>query len=200
MARPRGITLLGTLGAAVWLFGAVLGTSALAVYSSRAGESGRVDAHWPEGSSLPALDERARLVMFAHPRCPCTLASVRELQRLAAKLPEDVEILVVVNVPAGAHDEAWTDTALVREIADIPRAQTILDPGGVETERFGVETSGHVVVYDAAGHQRFEGGITSARGHEGDSAGALAILEIASGGDAHGSAAVFGCSQREKAP
>jgi len=37
-----------------------------------------------------------------------------------------------------------------------------------------------VLLYDAAGALRFSGGITAARGHEGDSMGAAAILSLLS--------------------
>ena len=44
------------------------------------------------------------------------------------------------------------------------------------------------------------GDLSFGGGHEGDSRGALAILEIAHGRDARASADVFGCAQRQETP
>ena len=47
----------------------------------------------------------------------------------------------------------------------------VLDPGGAEARRFGVATSGHVLLYDTRGDLIFSGGITPGRGEQGDNAG-----------------------------
>jgi hypothetical protein len=55
--------------------------------------------------------------------------------------------------------------------------------------------SGFTLLYDPAGRLRFAGGITSARGHEGDSFGQRRILAVLSGDPAdRADAPVFGCS------
>ena len=65
---------------------------------------------------------------------------------------------------------------------------------GIPKHRFGAETSGHTVLYDASGALRFHGGITAARGHEGGSAGRAAIVAAVRGEEPSSSAHVFGCS------
>jgi hypothetical protein len=50
-----------------------------------------------------------------------------------------------------------------------------------------------VVLYNAAGALLFSGGITAARGHEGDNAGREMVLAHLAANDAGRRAPVFGC-------
>jgi hypothetical protein len=70
----------------------------------------------------------------------------------------------------------------------------IEDEGGDEARRFGVVASGHLLVYSADGRRLFSGGITSSRGHEGDSDGKSMVLDLLKGNEKEMSAAVYGCS------
>lgn len=91
------------------------------------------------------------------------------------------------------HGELWN---MASRIPDVVLRE---DESGALARSFGVETSGHALLYASDGHLVFEGGITSARGHEGDSAGKSAILSAVLGGAPAGaSTPVFGCSLREE--
>lgn len=57
------------------------------------------------------------------------------------------------------------------------RAET--DADGKLAERFAATTLGAIVVYDATGDLQYQGGITVARGHEGDNRGKAAIFAVA---------------------
>ena len=70
----------------------------------------------------------------------------------------------------------WSDGELWQIASEIPGVDRVPDPGGAIAARFHLATSGHTVLYDAAGELRFSGGITAARGHEGDNAGRAAVL------------------------
>jgi len=64
----------------------------------------------------------------------------------------------------------------------------------VEARRFGVETSGQTLLYDAGGRLIFSGGITGSRGHAGDNAGEAALVALLTSGQADRRAtSVFGC-------
>ena len=63
-------------------------------------------------------------------------------------------------------------------LASSPDAQIFIDRGGREAARFGATTSGMLMFFDAAGTRRYAGGITIARGHEGQSAGADALSAL----------------------
>src|SRR5262249_57501676 len=93
----------------------------------------------------------------------------------------------------GGADEEKTD--LWSSAERIPGVSVALDAGGAEAKRFGAETSGAVVLYDPAGRLVFHGGITAARGHEGDSFGQQRIAAFLSGARAdRADAPVFGCA------
>jgi hypothetical protein len=138
-------------------------------------------------------------VLFAHPKCPCTHASVTELARMLARLHDQVEARVAVVRPAAVPAD-WDDTELVARALAIPGATVSRDEGGVEAARFGVKASGHVVVYDRNGRRLFSGGITSSRGHEGESFGIQRIHSLLTTGVAdRADAPVFGCAFDEPA-
>jgi hypothetical protein len=121
------------------------------------------------------------LLMFAHPRCPCTRATLSELARVMARTGGRMHASVEFIVPPG-EDPQWAQTDLWRSAAAIPETQVRLDTGGTEARRFGSATSGQVLVYDAAGRLCFAGGITAGRGHAGDNSGEDAVVAIANGG------------------
>ena len=132
--------------------------------------------------------------MLAHPQCPCTRASLGELEQIMAHLDGRIAATVLFyrpeNAPAG-----WTASDLWDKASRIPGVTAAWDSEGAEARRFGGATSGHVVVYDARGYLLFSGGITASRGHSGDNFGRKAIVSaVGSGVILRGPAPVFGCS------
>jgi hypothetical protein len=83
-------------------------------------------------------------------------------------------------MPAGA-DAAWTESDLWETAGRIPGVTVLADRDGADARRFGARTSGHALLFDNSGKLLFSGGITSARGHEGDNAGRSAILGLVEG-------------------
>jgi len=132
--------------------------------------------------------------MFAHPRCPCTRASIGELESLLARCAGQVSAHIVFLKPAGV-DEHWLKTDLWRRAAAIPGVTVHTDDGGVEARRFRSETSGNVLLYDQTGRLLFQGGITMSRGHAGDNPGRNAIIALLQHEKPQQSRTpVFGCS------
>jgi hypothetical protein len=153
-------------------------------------------ASFPAGSGVARDVRRPTLLMFAHPHCPCTRASVAELSRLMVTARERVDAHVLFIKPAGASPE-WVETDLWESAAAIPGVRVTADEGGREAARFGAGASGLTLLYGASGRLLFSGGVTAARGHEGDNAGrdALASLLAADtdGTDVELETPVFGC-------
>lgn len=155
-------------------------------------------AVWPADTRLVLSGDRPTLLFFMHPRCPCTRASVRELERTLARasLPgsRQPDLIVVAALPQGAGS-AWRDTDTLRSAAKLPRAETFWDMSGIEASRFGVTTSGTIKLYDPSGKLLFSGGITISRGHEGDSAGGDRLCSSLNGTSRvlAESTPVFGC-------
>lgn len=144
---------------------------------------------------VPVADEAApggwRLTVFAHPRCPCSGATIRELAEIAASAPELSVRVLFVN-PTGASAD-WERSANWDAASRIAGAKVARDAGGTEARRFGAETSGQAVLTDPTGHVVFRGGLTRARGRAGESAGRRAVLNWIRYGSGATEAPVFGC-------
>lgn len=186
----RTALLLATL----WIAVSAVGFGALARYDLRPGDGGHIAERWPEGSALERAADRATLVMTLHPRCPCSRASVHELEKLLARYPGRVRAHVLFLRPT-SQSPGWERTALWESASRIPGVAVRADPGGAESRRFGAATSGQAALYDARGALRFRGGVTGSRGHEGDNRNGDA-LALALTDDRAPSlvASVFGCS------
>lgn len=113
--------------------------------------------------------------MLVHPRCPCSAASLEELDRVMARAGDRVAAQVVVVTPPGLATNEH-DADLPRRAAAIRGVTVVHDANGVEADRFGVATSGQTLLYAADGRLLFAGGLTPSRGHEGDNAGRDAVL------------------------
>jgi hypothetical protein len=132
--------------------------------------------------------------MFAHPRCPCTRASIGELAQIMAQAAGGLSAHVVFLKPEDAGAD-WQDTELQRSAAEIPGVSVSSDVAGVEGERFGAKTSGHTFLFAADGRLLFDGGITASRGHAGDNVGHNSIAALLNRDAAERTRTrVFGCS------
>lgn len=196
---PPAVKLL----VAVWVAVVALGVVALWHYKLTPGAGAATALHWPTASALPRHAGQPTLVMFAHPRCPCTRASLAELKRALAPVAGKVTAEIVF-MHADGEDKNWSRTDSVERARAIPGVEIAFDEGGREAARFGVTTSGHVVLYDRDGRLSFSGGITPARNHEGDSPGRRQLVAALSRDAANGNAAlslangpVFGCALAE---
>jgi hypothetical protein len=134
--------------------------------------------------------------MFVHPHCPCTRASLGELERVLARYPNRLAAHIVFFKPAAAAGE-WLDTVLWRKAAGVPGLVLHADEAGFEARLFRSEISGQVVLYNAEGGRAFYGGITISRGHSGDNPGRLALQSAVEGKGSRTPGAlknpVFGC-------
>jgi len=191
--KPLGMAAL------LWLFGVGSGMVYVSKYKATPGETVEPSATWPAEVTLERRPGLPTLVMLAHPKCPCTRASIAELARLMERIRNRVNAKVVFLSTRGGAEFSRTD--LWSSAARIPGVEVTSDPEGAVAGRFGAVTSGEVLVYDASGRLAFHGGITPARGHEGESAGRIRILDLIEGRTPdRADAPVFGCSLREPSP
>jgi hypothetical protein len=132
--------------------------------------------------------------MAAHPRCPCTRASTSELVQVLTQAAGRVEAFILVFSPERPKP-TWVLPDRLRRLETIPGVHLIDDPGGVEAARFAALTSGYVALFAPGGRLLFHGGITRARGHEGNNAGRQALLDLIREGSTPfpSQAPVFGC-------
>jgi hypothetical protein len=193
---PRNVKAIAlwTLVGLVWLASVTAGLAWLAAYENGPGVAAHAPPHWPADSRLAHDATRPTLVMLAHPRCVCTRASLSELAELMVRAHDRPKAYVVFIKPAGTSD-AFHDTDLWDSAQRIPGVTVIRDDDGKETERFGAETSGTTLLYDAAGRLIFSGGTTGSRGHPGDNLGRASILALLNREQSlRANTAVFGCS------
>jgi hypothetical protein len=182
------------IAGAIWLVAVAAGFGVLLRYASTpVPQDGAHPGRWPATTALTKSSARSQLVLFAHPNCPCTRASVAELSRLMGRFRDRLDARVLVVQPPGAGD-GWADTGLHERARTIPGVRVAIDRDGVEARRFGAVASGTVLLYDRRGRLLFHGGITSARGHEGQSFGQQRIASLLTTGRADSNQApVFGC-------
>jgi hypothetical protein len=183
-------TVLG----ATWLAALAFGGRTLFKYETTPGSVGPVSSSWPAVSLVARQTDKPTLLMFAHPHCPCTRASIGELAQIMAHALGKVNAYVLFVKPPNAGPD-WDDTDLRASAAAIPGVTVVTDENGKEAARFGAETSGHTLVFDSNGALLFTGGITASRGHAGNNAGESAVLAaIAQKPLERGRTPVFGCS------
>ena len=189
----RGSVWLWVAGA-VWVVAVASGFVLLTAYRSRPGDAGSPPVHWPAESVLEPAHNGPTLVMFAHPKCACTRASLSELDRMLSRLPERPRTYVAFLLPAGTGGD-WRETDLWRSAEHIDGVRVFADVEGREAARFATATSGTTLLYDASGKLVFSGGITAARAHEGDSFGQERLVAVLSGHPPdRRDSPVFGCS------
>jgi hypothetical protein len=158
-ASLRKILLIGCL---VWLPAVGDGLHHVWAYENSPGRSGNSPAQWPSASYIRRND-LPTLVLFIHPYCPCSRATLGEFAILMTHSQRLVNANAVFVKPTG-FDEAWEQSDLWRSAMAIPGVTVTEDENAVEAGRFGSETSGQVALYSAAGALLFSGGITGSGG------------------------------------
>jgi hypothetical protein len=179
--------------AAVWIIAVVAGLSVVWSWENRPGAAGDAPARWPADSRLSRAPDAPTLILFAHPQCSCTRASLGEFGEILARATARPRTYIVFLKPSGFGVD-WEKTDLWRAAVTLPGVTVLRDDDGLEATRFGVITSGQTVLYDQSGELRFSGGITGARGHAGDNAGRASLVSLLNQGSTDLSAtSVFGC-------
>jgi hypothetical protein len=185
--------LLARFAVAVWLLGVGAVLFWMSRYSSTAGQSGRPPLVWPSSSALSPATTGSTLLLFVHPHCPCTRATLRELELLLAECNGALSALVLFHQPHGVPAD-WTKTDLWRAACRTKGVTAQVDRAGVEAKRFQAQTSGMALLYDTQSRLLFSGGITLARGHSGDNPGRSTIAALVRGTlSSPARTPVFGC-------
>ena len=181
----------------MWIAVVAGGVFALAKHSATPGRPAGSQA----GPLAPVVSEAASgqmtLVMFVHPQCPCSAASVEELSQLMARCGPRVNASVVV-FQSTDESEAWNHSTIWARASGITGVNVRPDPDGAVAKQAGARTSGQVFLYGTDGALLFSGGITGSRGHVGNNDGLDALTELVLGerspGPWHATGPVFGCA------
>jgi hypothetical protein len=187
------IRLAILLLALAWCGLAGLGMTAMVNYETTPAPTAKAPPNWPSGTLLARDPRRPTLVMFVHPHCPCSRASLNELATLNSRCADQASVQIILVQPEG-NAAPWENTSLAQMARRIAGATVLADRDGVEADRFRATTSGETFLYAADGRLLFHGGITPGRGHEGDSAGRAALTALIQQGEAeHRASPVYGC-------
>ncbi|MCE9554570.1 MAG: hypothetical protein K8T91_14525 [Planctomycetes bacterium] len=166
------------MAALIWLLACVAGLGWLMRYQNQPGPIAQTPSLWPSDSKIARVADGTTLIMFVHPHCPCSRASLDELERVIAQSAGKLAPRIVFIRPRGAQ-AGWQQTDLWRTASALPGAEVLTDEEGAEAVRFAATTSGHTVLFDRQGKLLFSGGITLARGHSGDNPGHTAVVTLA---------------------
>ncbi len=177
----------------------VYGMLQLTNYSVRSSDDGVIDSQTvPElfDDLHSAQHNRTCCVLFYHPKCPCTMATVRMLQRRLPAWSPRPHVVAVAWTPDGQGTD-WVESSVTRTLRSIPGVEVVPDLGGRICRRYGISTSGHVLVFGPQGDLRFSGGITPWRGHEGPGSAVASFEEAVTQSEPSGECRyrpVLGCS------
>ena len=187
------IQLRFLIAGSIWCIAIGLGFVTLERYEATPGEQGTVRSQWPEDSGVAHVPDCYNLVLALHPRCPCSRATVSELEKVLVQSPHNVCVHVLLFRPPGSGAD-WEDTGLVSKVRTLPGVLVHADDEAAIAERFGARTSGAVALYGPSGELLFRGGLTAARGHMGDAPSQDAVRDLLHGKRSDiSSAPVYGC-------
>jgi hypothetical protein len=197
--HPRNRLKLPPLASAalvLWALAVGAGWAAMTRYEFKVVDHAlTVASHWPEGL-IERSPEGPTLVVCLHPKCPCSQATLSQLERLLSRpgvVATNPTVLVVMTMPADA-DDSWTSTSVVVRSRRLPESRVEFDRDGQIAAAFGAASSGEVLLFDSTGERLFAGGATASRGHEGTSTGGDALAALLEGApSATASTPVFGC-------
>lgn len=178
---------------AVWIALVGAGFLAMLIYQHDTKPHPEIVSRWPNSTDISRDSTRCNLLVFLHPRCACSLATLNELARIQSQCQDQLAIKILMYQPADAEAD-WLESPIVDLAEQIPGAERIVDRDGVEASRFGANTSGQVILFDPNGSRVFTGGITPSRAHEGDSIGRQTIESYVCRGEISVDyAKTFGC-------
>jgi len=121
----------------LWLLTIVGGNGFLLNYGNTPGVAAAAPSDWPAGSVIEPAKDKMTLVLIAHPRCPCTRATLGELSRLMPQAHGRLTTYVLFVKPKGFPID-WEKTDLWKDASAIPDVYVSLDEEGVEAERFSI--------------------------------------------------------------
>jgi hypothetical protein len=197
-ARRVSASMRRTAVIAVLGFSAIstlIGMWALIAFEQTPGAVSAAPGRWPVSSAVKRVSGRPEIVVFVHPFCSCTDATIAELAHLSVREKPGAAAPVITVLFYRPRSSAWAPNGLWNKARDLEFAQVAWDDDGVEARRFGARTSGYVLLYNSSGSLLFRGGVTGSRGHRGDNYGLDELVaSLDSQRPAPALSRVFGCA------
>ncbi len=155
---PR-MVLYSSILAVAWIGSIAFGMRVFGRSESASGKISSVPAKFPKDAALTLASDRPTLVLLADPRRADTRATLDELAQVMTELKGTANAYVLFSRSLDAIDSELWNKALA-----IPGVTPVGDGDGIETRRFGGETSGQTLVFAPNGRLLFSGGMTQLRG------------------------------------
>lgn len=180
---------------AIWLAAVTLVFGSLGIYGSEQGPESLPPSQWPADSSLERSVDSPTLLVFVHPGCPCSRATLDNLETIASDPSLSIHLVCIGDEETSSANT--NDFGSCRQrLNDWQMRNNVSlfhDTDSQETHRFQAMTSGHCLLFDANGALQFSGGVTSSRGHQGASAGLASLQAALNGQQTNDTYPVFGC-------
>lgn len=127
------------------------------------GRNVRPQAQWPVSTQLRLDRDHGTLVVFLHPFCPCSRATLERLEQVLSDSSKKPTCCFMI-APVASSVEIDARSANLRLAKAMSPSRTFIDGNKSEARLFDPTTSGHVFYYDAGGSLRFSGGVLVERG------------------------------------
>jgi hypothetical protein len=172
------------------------GIALLFTFDQTAGAVSAVPVQWPSSSAIERPGANGALLVFVHPGCSCTVATLHEIATLSAGRNSQSRRLATTVLFYRPRNSKWLPGSLWSKVeGEIPGAHPVWDDDGREARLFGARTSGYALLYGANGDLLFDGGVTGSRGHEGGNLGIDRLrTAVDTGRPAPRGSLVFGCA------
>jgi len=122
-----------------------------------------------------------QLYVFLHPYCPCSNATLHELDSLLNKLQKTSRTILktqIIFFKPGNDIKKWEKSILWKNSHTLNNVEIRVDWDGKLSQRYQAKTSGETMLFNKDGQRLFDGGITISRGHEGDNPGKEYIYRL----------------------
>lgn len=173
----------------------LLGLRVLIAFDQTAGAAGAIPKQWPASSPIRRIGGRPELLVFIHPFCSCSDATIAELAQLSARRKAGAPAPAITVLFFRPRHSGWPPGSLWKKARGLQAAHVVWDDDGQEAKRFGARTSGYTLLYSPKGDLLFGGGVTASRGHQGDNYGLDELTaSLDSGQPGHAPTRVFGCA------
>lgn len=170
---PVGVSFL----VFIWCTGIAFGFTLLVDHGAKPSLQSPSPQQWPSDVEIQRATNVSTLLFFIHPQCPCTFASLAELERLVAQSDSSLQTILILNCPTEKLDE-WMQTAVAKRAKGIPGARIFVDIDGKLSANFKASISGQCLLYAPSGQLLFQGGLTASRAHEGENLGQTILFHM----------------------
>jgi len=157
-----------------------LGIWQLYAFSTTPGDHTVVQS-WILQDKLPLKHQLASLVVLIHPKCSCSTATLKEVERLKIGLKDKLDVKLVF-ISYGDKSKNWYQGPVWDLAVSMKKnVSIVLDNDGQILKTLGTKTSGTAYLVGPDLKVVFQGGLTPIRGHEGATSGQAFIASWVKG-------------------